>query len=225
MQVTVNERASHGLSFIAGYTYSHALSINDVENNVGAPLQPDPSHPGITYSNSNNDIRHRFTFSPTYLLPGMKSPGQMLQGWSLSGIVTLQGGLPWYPIDTTNDIIGTADYLDPLTKGLQTWNFTGPRSAWTAGPHTIPCYGPLAGCTSFASTPAAILTACTTAATAPYAAGSTNAQLALAAFTNLGCYVQGGGILTPPAFGTIGNANRNTFRSPAYYNVDFTVAK
>jgi hypothetical protein len=31
--------------------------------------------------------------------------------------------------------------------------------------------------------------------------------------------------LTPPAYGTIGNANRNIFRSPDYFNVDFSVAK
>jgi hypothetical protein len=37
--------------------------------------------------------------------------------------------------------------------------------------------------------------------------------------------MQKGGILTPPAFGTIGNASRNMFRSPAYYNVDFSVSK
>jgi hypothetical protein len=37
--------------------------------------------------------------------------------------------------------------------------------------------------------------------------------------------VQNGGILTPPAYGTIGNANRNIFRAPAYYNVDLSVSK
>jgi hypothetical protein len=37
--------------------------------------------------------------------------------------------------------------------------------------------------------------------------------------------VQGGGILTPPAYGTIGNASRNIFRSPNYYNVDLSVSK
>jgi hypothetical protein len=77
----------------------------------------------------------------------------------------------------------------------------------------------LKGCT------AAIPQTCTTAAQAPYAGNAQLQQLALAALTNLGCYVQGSGILTPPAFGTIGDAKRNIFRSPAYYNVDFSVSK
>jgi hypothetical protein len=50
-------------------------------------------------------------------------------------------------------------------------------------------------------------------------------SLAMASLTNLGCYVQGAGILTPPAYGTIGNANRNIFRGPSYKNVDFSVSK
>jgi len=41
----------------------------------------------------------------------------------------------------------------------------------------------------------------------------------------LGCYMQGGGVLTPPAYGTIGNANRNIFRGPSYKNVDLSVSK
>ena len=32
-------------------------------------------------------------------------------------------------------------------------------------------------------------------------------------------------VSTPPAYGTIGNASRNIFRSPAYYNVDLSLAK
>jgi hypothetical protein len=48
---------------------------------------------------------------------------------------------------------------------------------------------------------------------------------AAAALAANGCYAQNGGVLTPPAFGTVGNASRNLFRSPKYYNVDFSVSK
>ena len=66
---------------------------------------------------------------------------------------------------------------------------------------------------------------CVTAAQAPYAGNAQLQQLALASLTNLGCYVQGGGVLTPPAYGTVGDASRNLFRGPNYYNVDFSVSK
>ena len=46
----------------------------------------------LNYGNSASDLRHRFTFSPSYAIPGMKSPGQMLEGWSVSSIVVLQSG-------------------------------------------------------------------------------------------------------------------------------------
>jgi hypothetical protein len=42
---------------------------------------------------------------------------------------------------------------------------------------------------------------------------------------NLACYVQNGGVLTPPAYGTVGNVARNLFRYPNYYNVDLSIAK
>jgi hypothetical protein len=56
-------------------------------------------------------------------------------------------------------------------------------------------------------------------------AAQANGALAVASLMNLACYVQGGGVLTPAAYGTIGNASRNLFRGPAYYNVDLSVAK
>src|SRR6202040_2792736 len=95
---------------ITGYTYAHALDTFSVTGGR-TPMTLIASNPGITYGNSNLDIRHRFTFSPTYLIPGMKSPGQMLQGWSLSGILTLQGGPPWWAYDaTSNDLLGTGEF-------------------------------------------------------------------------------------------------------------------
>jgi hypothetical protein len=70
------------------------------------------------------------------------------------------------------------------------------------------------------------MAACDAAAVAPYGgSGTTNGQLALAALANTGCYIQNGGVLTPPAYGTLGNTGRNIFRDQPYYNVDFSVAK
>jgi hypothetical protein len=219
LQLTVNERTSHGLSFIAGYTYSHAFDIVSDGGTDGAPYPIDARNVRLNYGSSDFDIRHRFTFSPTYLIPGRKSPAQMLQGWSVSGIITLQGGLPWFPDDGQNDLLGTGEFAGTISAGVQTWNYSGPRSAFSSGPTAIPCFGSMPGCG------AAIPQECVTAAQAPYAGNTQLQGLALAALNSLGCYEQGGGILTPPAFGTVGNASRNIFRSPAYYNVDLSIAK
>jgi hypothetical protein len=222
LQATANWRASHGLSFLIGYTYAHALGDGPVAY---------PNNVNQNYGATVADIRNRLTISPTYLIPGIKSPGQMLEGWSVTTIVTLQGGLPWYPNDaTTDDLLGTGEYLDSNNSPVQTWNYSGPRSAFTSGPNPIPCYGPLSGCTSFANTPAAIMSECMSAAAAPYASGTAISgvslqSLAIASFNKFGCYVQNGGILTPPAYGSLGNAGYDIFRGPAYYNVDFSVGK
>ena len=69
------------------------------------------------------------------------------------------------------------------------------------------------------------MAACSTAAQSFYATGSQQRQTALAALANYGCYVQNGGILTPPAFGTIGNAGKNLFRTLPYYNWDLSISK
>jgi hypothetical protein len=45
------------------------------------------------------------------------------------------------------------------------------------------------------------------------------------ALQNAGCYVENGNVLTPPAYGTMGNLAKNVFRGPAFYNVDLSVAK
>jgi hypothetical protein len=221
LQVTATERLSHGLNFLAGYTWAHSLD----DASVASPFSQANLHQ--FYANGSQDVPNKFTFSANYLVPGMKAPGQMLEGWSVSSVVILQGGLPWQPSDTRDDLIGVAGATS--SPGFQPWNYTGPLSAFTSGPSPIPCYdgvsGKLSGCTSFLKTPLFIQQACANAAVAPYAPGSQNASLALASLANLGCYVQNGGILTPPAYGTLGNACCNIFRGPHYYNVDLSVAK
>ena len=52
-------------------------------------------------------------------------------------------------------------------------------------------------------------------------------DLALAALTsaNGACYIQKGGVLTPPAYGTLGDASRGMFHGPHFQYVDFALEK
>ncbi len=234
LQATLQARNYHGLSFLSGYTYGHALgekpNDSDPTDSSGQTvLQTDKNNLRLNYGSSPNDIRHRFTFAPTYTIPGMKSPGQMLEGWSVNGILTLQTGLRWNPTDTTTvDWLGTGGKSDTLIGDgvTQYWNYTGPTSAFSnTGPTPIPCFGVLNGCKSFASAPAATLASCQSSAQAPYAGNTQLQQLALAALANSACYIQNGGVLTPPAYGTVGDAGQGIFTGPTYKNVDFSVLK
>ena len=91
LQATLTKRLSHGLSFIAGYTYAHGLD-NGSLNRFGLLPQDGPAD---QYGNSDFDVRHRFTLSATYDIPGIKGYGQVLEGWEINAIVNLQSAQPW----------------------------------------------------------------------------------------------------------------------------------
>ncbi|HWZ56044.1 MAG TPA: TonB-dependent receptor [Verrucomicrobiae bacterium] len=216
LQVTLTQRPTHGLSFLAGYTYSHSFdtgsnNFNDIQ------LPPDSSHPtkGV-YGQSLFDIRHHFTLSTTYAIPGPKRLGQFLQGWEINSVVAVQSASPWGVQDFTNDFSGTNQVNELDTFG-QPWNFFGKDADFKAGRATpTPCWsgsGPsaLPGCTLTAE-PAACLSAATTIG-------------AMNSLNSVGCYVAGNSVLIPPALGTIGNARRNIFPDLGFVNWDVSVVK
>ena len=217
LQVTLTQRRYHGLFFLAGYTYAHGL-----DDFYGTPPgrggEQSNVNPGLDYGTSDYNIKHRFTFSLTYALPGKKSPAQLLQGWSVNSVVTIQSGLPWGVMDTSDDFPGTAE----LHNGAQTvWDYTGPLSAFTSNQNPIPCFGPATGCTPFAVNSSGVPqppAACMSAAQA-------NGPLAVASLIDLGCYTENGGVLTPPAYGSLGTMSRNMFRDSGFRDWDFSVLK
>lgn len=232
LQVTVDQRAFHGLRFLTAYTYSHGLDMW-TKSSANTQQVADPLNAfSAQYASSDSDVRHRFRFSPTWAVPNIKTPGQLLEGWSLSAVVAIQGRFPWGSVDKTKtDWLGTGENLNSYSPSpndgvQQYWNYTGSGSAFNINYGAkVPCYGSVSGCTPFASAPASIQSACTAAAQAPYTGNAQRMALALQALTNNACYVQGDGILTPPAYGTNGNSGRNSFRGPKYSSVDFTISK
>jgi len=199
LQVTATQRATHGLSFVMGYTYAHSLDMSASNWNANT-LPPDSYNPGLMYATSDFDHRHVFTFSATYNLPSIKSPAQLLEGWQLNTIVTLMSGAPWAVQDTSNDFPGNGQ-VNELNSFGQPWNFFGNPNDFTSGPNPIPFYGgptfPSA-CTSHAS---------------------------LADLNTYGCYMKGSSVLVPPAPGTLGTMGRNIFHDSGFRNVDLSVVK
>lgn len=204
LQVTMTSRNYHGLDMVAGYTYAHAL--DDVGANwdfgAGLGLPQDATHPGNEYAGSDFDMRHRFTLSAVYSIPGIEAPGQLLKGWQLISIISLYSAQPWGPMDTSDDISGTGE-------GNDRWDFVGSPSDFTSGPNSIPYYAPGTPQTS----PGGICS---------NAANTAALQQSLAAF---GCYAQGKSAMIPPALGTFGTMGRNVFRDSGFRNWDFSVAK
>jgi hypothetical protein len=199
LQTTLTERTSHGLSFTLGYTYSHALD-ND-SYNISPFLPQDSTHPEREYASSDFDLRHRFTFSLTYAFPGIKSPAQLLEGWSVNSIVTWQTGEPWIANDFSDNLSGTLEFADR-------WDFFGNPTDFKSGPNPIPFFTGAA----LSDFPQPCQNAASTAALQ-------------ASMFALGCYAQGNSVMIPPAAGTFGTMGRNIFRDSGFRNWDLSVTK
>jgi hypothetical protein len=195
LQATMTERNYHNLSVMLGYTYSHAL--DDMSHYFSGSLPQNSFAPYADYGNSDWDIRHHFTISLTYDIPGRKGFGQLLEGWSVNSLVAIQSGLPWNPVDSGDDFSGTAEFTDH-------WDFYGNPSDFTANVNSIPFYA--AGST--------MPSVCTQAA----------ASIANSTLT-AGCYAQGNSAMIAPAPGNFGSMGRNIFRDSGYKNWDLSVLK
>ncbi|HTC65468.1 MAG TPA: TonB-dependent receptor [Candidatus Saccharimonadales bacterium] len=210
LQATLTKRTSHGLSFTGGYTYAHALDIASA--NFGGGIPQNSNAPQLEYGDSNFDIRHRFTFTTTYAIPGRKGFGQALEGWQINSILSVQTAQPWSAVDTSSNISGTGENVDR-------WDFVGKPSDFTAGPNPIPFFLPGNPPAGDASDPAyAKNNALCTAATG----SNTGLQSSM---STLGCFAQGSSVLIPPVAGTFGTAGRNIFRGRGLKNWDLSVTK
>jgi hypothetical protein len=223
LQVGLTQHIWHGLSYVAGYTYSHALAESPDNYTFISPINS--ANPRSIYGTADFDMTHRFTFSATYEIPGRNAPAQLLKGWSLNTVVTLESALPWSVSDYSTDFSGTNEISNPGApgngEGGEQWDFFG-------NPADFKTSMALAGTNVVGGVPQGGL---------PYFLGKSNPTclakstglglLAVASLTNLGCYVSlnGKSVLVPPPYGSLGTTGENMFRGPAFHNVDFSITK
>jgi len=213
LQATLNSRNFHGLSMVAGYTWSHA--IDDVGANwdfgYGSGLPQNAHNPGAEYANSDFDVRHRLTVSLTYAIPGKKGYAQTLEGWELNSIITLQSPQHWGAMDEGTDAAGIGPLpVSPPAQSPIRWNFYGDPNDFKSGPTGTPEF------------PNATNASCAAKALA-LDGGAPGA--ATAALNLFGCYAKGNSMMLPPALGTFGTMGRNIFPDSGFKNVDFSLAK
>jgi outer membrane receptor protein involved in Fe transport len=116
LEATLRKRFSHGLSFLASYTWSH--SIDDVSsfNITGSASQQvagendlaqNPFDLAAERGRSMFDARHRFVLSYQWSLPFLQHSkswyGHVLDNWQLNGIATAMSGTPFTVFDP-NDV-------------------------------------------------------------------------------------------------------------------------
>ncbi len=114
------QRLFHGLAGQVSYTWSHDMDLGEDSNDGGTTSQQ--YNPSADYGNADWDVRNRIVASFTYGLPSLAGARMMtreaLGGWSLSGIVNIQAGMP-YTIAMASSI--TAAGVDQGTQ----------RPSWT----------------------------------------------------------------------------------------------
>ena len=104
------KRFSGDLSFLASYTWAKLLSTGGIQDpgDLGAAPIRNPLDPNAEKGRDYFDVRHRFVGSYVWLLPVGKGrkvghdwsgiTEQLLGGWQINGILTLQSGYPITPI-------------------------------------------------------------------------------------------------------------------------------
>ena len=227
----MTQHETHGVSFVLGYTFAHALGESPDNWSFLSPINS--ANPREIYGTSQFDVRHRFTFSTTYNLPGKDGMGQLLKGWSLNSIVTLESATPWGVNDFTTDFSGTNEINSNSPNGEQ-WNFFGNPADFQTTKAFINTNGGAGGIPFFqpGTPPPSDPLGPTDPAFAinnPTCTGHSGAPgtLGYASLLDLGCYVSlnGKSVLVPPAYGSLGTTAPNMFRGFPYYNVDLNVTK
>lgn len=105
LQISLNKRMSHGLQFLAAYTFSHSIDDTSGYESSGAAngLDRAPNPYALQSSflgDSSFDARQRFVVSAVWEIPsGAKRWNNafsryVLDGWKLTAIETLQTGFP-----------------------------------------------------------------------------------------------------------------------------------
>jgi hypothetical protein len=205
LQITLTKKYSRGLYLLAGYTFAHAIDTAAATSNLATIGNPQNSLDYVAERASGDyDIRHRFTFSATYELPSKKSFAQMLEGWQINSLVTIQGAYPVTFYDTGNDFTATGE--GESNGGNDRWNILGPASVVKFAPNqTIPVLDP----------------------TDPNCQRAVHGDPGLEASLEAqgGCFMINGTILYPNAPGTYGNMSRNMFRGFPFYDWDASVGK
>ena len=93
LQISLNKRFAQGISFLASYTWAHALGYTSGNNMLMNPFDL-----AANYGPLDFDRRHMLTIGHTWELPfghhGNNITETLLGGWQLNGIFTWSSGTP-----------------------------------------------------------------------------------------------------------------------------------
>ena len=204
--VTANKHVSHGLEFLATYTYSKSLDYNSLSTGESYILQ-NAYDPRGDYGPSEFDVRHRFALSGFYQLPFKGN--RLVAGWQFGLVFQAQTGNPLNPTLAIGPGPGISLTVRPDI--LQPVGTTGNPSLYFANPVL---------CESFNGAPSG------GAPAIPDCAATPNASLAVPClFSSTPTKPGGNSYPIVPGSCHPGSLGRNAITGPNFINTDFSVTK
>jgi len=133
LQTSLRVSAWHGLTQQANFVWGHSIdNASDLEDATPNFSQPNNSlAPELERSNSNFDVRRRFTWNFVYEFPTFKGArARLTDGWGLEGTLTLQDGQPFHlnqffegDYSGSGEGIDRPDVIGPIRYGSVPDNF------------------------------------------------------------------------------------------------------
>ncbi len=102
LQTTLRMENVHGMTLQLAYTWSRAMNIQTVEQNLTSGPISDPFNTKFDYGPSDLDQQNVFVASYIYQIPFGRSLSnafarQALGGWQISGVTNMKSGMPFTP--------------------------------------------------------------------------------------------------------------------------------
>jgi hypothetical protein len=204
--VTVNKHVSHGLQFLATYTYSKSLDYNSLTTGETYTIQ-NIYNPRGDYGPSEFDVRHRGTVSGTYQLPF--AGNRLISGWQVGIFTAAQTGNPVNPTLAIGPGPGISLTVRPDI--LQQVSATGNQAQW---------FSNAVVCMPFNGTPTGA------APSLPVCGPGVNAAFAVPC-TFQTTPTTSGGKTYPIVPGSChpGSLGRDAITGPSFVNTDFSILK
>ena len=147
LEASLTKRFSHGLSFLASYTYSKSIDDASSFNMTGSASKPvagendlaqNPFDLAAERGRSLFDARNRFVLSYQWSLPFWKQPHGWYQhalgNWQINGIVTMMSGTPFTVFDSNDfSVQGSAPEISGFFSNRP--NLVSGQNP-NSGPHT-----------------------------------------------------------------------------------------
>ncbi|QNI35754.1 TonB-dependent receptor [Edaphobacter albus] len=116
LQVTAEKNMSHGLRYLAAYTYSKSLDTASEWGGLSNEnsIAQNPYDQRAEYGLSSTDMRHRFTLSAVYQLKDFGLHGwerNLFGRWQIASLVTWHTGFP-FTITASGDIANIGQYTN-----------------------------------------------------------------------------------------------------------------